>query len=234
MKRSWRVSVVVLVFALVAAACTSGGGNDGNNGSSTGSSGPIKLTMWVGYTPPPPENQSFEYLSIERMVKEFEADNPDITIELQYVNSDNALQKATVAIQGNQQPDISYQYGTNMAQLAQSPKIVDLTDRVNAGELQLERLLPGRAGGRDRRRQASSASPRSSTTSPSSTTRTCSQQAGVPEPTARLDLGRPPGRREGDHRPGQQGVRPGASRSTAARPRCGSTRRCCGRPAATS
>ena len=54
----------------------------GNNGNSTGSSGPIKLTMWVGYTPPPPENQSFEYLSIDRMVKEFEADNPDITIEL--------------------------------------------------------------------------------------------------------------------------------------------------------
>ncbi len=63
MKRSWRVSVVVLVFAVVAAACTGGGGNDQNNGNSSGSSGPIKLTMWMGYTPPPPVNQSFEYLS---------------------------------------------------------------------------------------------------------------------------------------------------------------------------
>jgi multiple sugar transport system substrate-binding protein len=143
MKRSWRVSVVVLVFAVVAAACTSGGGNDQNNGDSSGSSGPIKLTMWVGYTPPPPENQSFEYLSIDRMVKAFEADNPGITIELQYVNSDNALQKATVAIQGNQQPDISYQYGTNMAQLAQSPKIVDLTDRVNAASYNWSDFYPG-------------------------------------------------------------------------------------------
>ena len=112
MMRSWRVSVVVLVFAVVAAACTSGGGGGGgggggNNSGATG--GPVHLTMWMGYTPPPPTNQSFEYLSIQRMVTAFEAQNPGITIELQYVNSDNALQKATVAIQGNQQPDISYQ-----------------------------------------------------------------------------------------------------------------------------
>jgi multiple sugar transport system substrate-binding protein len=140
MKRSWRVFVFVLAFALVAAACTSGGGND-QNGTDTG--GPIHLTMWVGYTPPPPENQSFEYLSIDRMVKEFEAQNPDITIELQYVNSDNALQKATVAIQGNQQPDISYQYGTNMAQLAATPKIVDLTDRVNDPSYNWGDFYPG-------------------------------------------------------------------------------------------
>ena len=99
--------------------------------------------MWVGYTPPPPENESHEYLSIERMVTEFEADNPDITIELQYVNSDNALQKATVAIQGNKQPDISYQYGTNMPQLAQSPEIVDLTSRVNEADYDWADFFPG-------------------------------------------------------------------------------------------
>jgi multiple sugar transport system substrate-binding protein len=99
--------------------------------------------MWVGYTPPPPEDQSAEYLSIQRMVTDFEAQNPDISIELQYVNSDNALQKATVAIQGGQQPDISYQYGTNMAQLAESPKIVDLTDRVNAASYAWGDFYPG-------------------------------------------------------------------------------------------
>src|SRR5574341_1032614 len=121
MKRWW--VPVALVFALVAAACTGGGDENGNE---NGSGGPIHLVMWMGYTPPPPENESFEYLSIKRMVDEFEQQNPNITIELQYVNSDNALQKATVAIQGNQQPDISCQYGTNMAQLATSPALVDL------------------------------------------------------------------------------------------------------------
>jgi len=138
MKRFWLVMPFVL--ALVAAACTSGDDGGGTTGTTsatgaTGASGEqIHLIMWMGYTPPPPEADSLEYLSIERMVKEFEAANPNITIELQYVNSDNALQKATVALQGNEQPDISYQYGTNMPQLATAPKLVDLTDRVNAAD----------------------------------------------------------------------------------------------------
>jgi multiple sugar transport system substrate-binding protein len=132
---------VAVVFALVAAACT-GGGDDANNDNSN-STGPINLVMWIGYTPPPPENESFEYLSIKRMVDEFHQQNPNINIELQYVNSDNALQKATVAIQGNQQPDISYQYGTNMAQLATSPALVDLTDRVHEAGFNWDDFYPG-------------------------------------------------------------------------------------------
>jgi multiple sugar transport system substrate-binding protein len=136
MRRWWLP--VALVFALVAVACTGDGDNEEN-----ASGGPVHLVMWIGYTPPPPENESFEYLSIKRMVDEFEKQNPDITIELQYVNSDNALQKATVAIQGNQQPDISYQYGTNMPQLAQSPALVDLTDRVQQNGYNWDDFFPG-------------------------------------------------------------------------------------------
>jgi multiple sugar transport system substrate-binding protein len=124
MKR--RLMMLSLVAALVVGACT-GGGNS-STGGTTG--GQINLTMWIGYTPPPPVNQSQEYLSIQDIVKRFEAAHSNITIDLQYVNSDNALQKATVALQGGQQPDISYQYGTNMPQLAQAPKLVDLTQRV--------------------------------------------------------------------------------------------------------
>jgi multiple sugar transport system substrate-binding protein len=77
------------------------------------------------------------------MVDEFQKQNPNITIELQYVNSDYALQKATVAITGNKQPDISYQYGTNMPQLAQAPKIVDLTDRVKESGFNWNDFFPG-------------------------------------------------------------------------------------------
>src|SRR5581483_9873072 len=137
MKRFWLA--LPLVLALVATACTGGGGG----GTATGSGGQIHLVMWMGYTPPPPANQSYEYLSIERMVKEVEKQNPNITIELQYVNSDYALQKATVAIQGNKQPDISYQYGTNMPQLAQSPKLVDLTSRVQSNGFNWDDFYPG-------------------------------------------------------------------------------------------
>jgi len=144
MRRTWKLALPLAVV-LVAVACT--GGGDSSSSSSSGSTGgsgdQIDLVMWMGYTPPPPENQSFEYRSIERMVNEFEAANPNISIELQYVNSDYALQKATVAIQGNKQPDISYQYGTNMPQLASSPKVVDLTSRVNEGDYNWDDFFQG-------------------------------------------------------------------------------------------
>src|SRR5436190_1046667 len=142
MRRSWKV--VVSVLAIVAAACTSGNGSTAANGTGTGiPSGQVHLVMWIGYTPPPPVNTSQEFLSIQDMVKAFQKLHPNITIDLQYVNSDYALQKATVAIQGNKQPDISYQYGTNMPQLAQAPKLVDLTSRVNSGGYNFGDFFPG-------------------------------------------------------------------------------------------
>ena len=142
MKRFWLV--VPFVLALIAAACTSGDDGGGNTGATGGASGgPVNLIMWLGYTPPPPEADSLEYLSIERMVNDFQASHPDITIELQYVNSDNALQKATVALAGNEQPDISYQYGTNMPQLATAPKLIDLTERVSDPAFDWEDFFEG-------------------------------------------------------------------------------------------
>jgi multiple sugar transport system substrate-binding protein len=128
MKRLWLM--VVVAFALVATACTNDSGDETGTPSGGASAAPVELTMWIGYTPPPPVEESSEYLSIQSIVDDFTAANPNVTINLEYVNSDNALQKSTVALQGGEAPDISYQYGTNMPQLAQSPQLVDLTDRV--------------------------------------------------------------------------------------------------------
>ena len=82
---------------------------------------------------------------------------------------------------------------------------------MNAGELRLGRLLPGRAGGRDRRR------PRAGRAGARRQPGGRLQQGPVregrrPRTHRRLDVGRPPRRREGDHRPGEQGVRPGVPR----------------------
>jgi multiple sugar transport system substrate-binding protein len=143
MRRFWIVLPIALL--LFAGACTNGGSSNG--GASTpgnsAAAGPADLTMWIGYTPPPPENQSFEYNSIKRMVDEFNKQNPNISIDLQYVNSDFALQKATVALQGGKAPDISYQYGTNMPQLAQTPKLVDLTQKVQEAGFSWNDFFPG-------------------------------------------------------------------------------------------
>jgi multiple sugar transport system substrate-binding protein len=134
---------LALVFALVGVACT-GGSDDGGGGGSDGGSGPIELTMWMGNTPPPPVSQARAFLSLQSIVEAFNAAHDDqIHVTMQYVNSDNALQKATVALQGGEQPDISYQYGTNMAQLAQSPTLVDLTDRVQEASFNWDDFFEG-------------------------------------------------------------------------------------------
>ena len=141
MRRLWTLLAVAL---LIAAACTSDGGTSSTTDTGGGSAtGEVDLTMWIGYTPPPPENQSQEYLSIKDMVDRYTADHPNVHIDLQYVNSDNALQKATVALQGDQAPDISYQYGTNMPQLATAPQLVDLTDRVQEGDFNWDDFFEG-------------------------------------------------------------------------------------------
>lgn len=116
-----------LVFVLVGVACTGGGSS---SSSASGNGSVIQLTLWMGYTPPPPQSQAVEYLSLQKIIDAFNSEHPGIRVTMQYVNSDNALQKATLALQGNEQPDIAYMYGTNMPQLAQTPKLVDLTSRV--------------------------------------------------------------------------------------------------------
>ena len=208
MKRSWRVSVVVLVFAVVAAACTSGGGNDQNNGNSSGSSGPIKLTMWIGYTPPPPG---------EPIVR-VPVDRPDG----QGVRGGQSGHHDRAAVREQRQraaegdgrdpgqPAARHLLPVRHEHGAARPDPEDRRpDGSGAvGGLQLERLLPRRAGGRDRRR------PRARRPGARRQPGGRLQQGPVrqgrhPRTHGRLDVGRPARRREGDHRPREQGVRAG-------------------------
>ncbi len=136
MRRLGVAASVALV--MLATACSSG-----STGGSAAPNGVVKLVMWMGYTPPPPVNQSQEYLSLKSQVAEFTRLHPKIHIQLQYVNNDFALQKVTVALQGGQQPDISYQYGTNMPQVSQAPKVVNLTKTVQQPAFGWSDFVPG-------------------------------------------------------------------------------------------
>jgi multiple sugar transport system substrate-binding protein len=115
---------VAMALVLLVAACS--------GGSSTGAApgGVVNLVLWMGYTPPPPPSQGAEYESLKAIVAAFTRLHPNIHIRMEYVNNDDALQKVTVALQGGEQPDISYQYGTNMPQVSQAPAIVNLTQTV--------------------------------------------------------------------------------------------------------
>jgi len=130
-----RLSVILSVFALLASACT-GGGDDEPSPSAGGSSGPVTLTFWHGYT-------EVEADSLNALLDRWNSENPDITVEPLFVNNDNALQKLTVALQGGEPPDITYQYGSSLAQVASAPGLVDLTDWVEGPDVNWEDFIPG-------------------------------------------------------------------------------------------
>ena len=148
MKRLGVAASIALV--LLAAAC---GGSSGSS-SAQSPNGVVNLVLWMGYTPPPPASQGAEYESLKALVADFTKLHPKIHIRMEYVNNDNALEKLTVALQGNKPPDITYQYGTNLPQLAPGAEVVDLTKIASSRRrLQLERLPRRRARRLHRQRQ---------------------------------------------------------------------------------
>jgi multiple sugar transport system substrate-binding protein len=128
------VFTILATLALVGAACGGGGEDASPTVGGSGASGePVQITLWHGYGEPGERNgvENFEADSMERLIDEFNQTHPDIHVDNVFCcSNDNALQKVTVALQGDQQPDITYQYGTSLPQLGNSPGIMDLTDRV--------------------------------------------------------------------------------------------------------
>lgn len=136
-----RHHLVVIVAALgLLAACTGGGGDGGTETGATGATGepagPVTLTMWHGYT-------DAEADSLTALLADWNATNPDIQIEPLFVNNDKALQKLTVALQGGEPPDITYQYGSSLPQLAAAPGLVDLTTWTQQPDVDWEDFVQG-------------------------------------------------------------------------------------------
>ena len=130
-----RALIVVAALGLLASACTGGGDDEGTSPTEQTAQGPVTLTFWHGYT-------DAEADSLNALLDEWNADNPDIQIDPLFVNNDKALQKLTVALQGEEPPDITYQYGSSLPQLAAAPGLVDLTDWVEQPEVDWEDFIP--------------------------------------------------------------------------------------------
>src|SRR5881397_1711087 len=133
-----------MVVAFVAAACT-GGGDGGESPGGNGTTGVEHIILWQGYGAPtqPGETPNREADSMRALVEEFNTTHPNISVEIINYNNDNALAKLTVALQAGEPPDITYQYGSSMPQLAAAPGIVDLTSRVEASGFDWNDFYPG-------------------------------------------------------------------------------------------
>jgi multiple sugar transport system substrate-binding protein len=127
--------VLLAVLGLLASACT---GGDDNESATTGetASGPVTLTFWHGY-------QDYEADWLNAALDTWNTENPDIQIDPLFVNNDKALQKLTVALQGDEAPDITYQYGSSLPSVAAAPGLVDLTDWTQQPDVNWEDFVPG-------------------------------------------------------------------------------------------
>lgn len=115
-----------LAVAALAAACASDSGT-GAAGGDAGSGGPVTIELWHGQT-------DFALDAIKKLVADFERAHPDIKVDLSGgVLADAMLQKVTAALASDSPPDIAYIFGSDLPNVARSPKVADLTDMVNSG-----------------------------------------------------------------------------------------------------
>ncbi len=110
--------------ALVLAACGGGGGGSGSSTAAKKSSGPVTITFWHG------QNQSAGKV-IKSLADEFNRTHTDVKVDAQIGAVADSLQaKMTAALAGGKYPDVVYIFGPNVANLARSPKALDLTKAV--------------------------------------------------------------------------------------------------------
>ncbi|WP_328473160.1 ABC transporter substrate-binding protein [Streptomyces sp. NBC_00448] len=125
--------------AAVAAAAGAGpllsacGAGDGDG---VGKDGRVTVELWHGQT-------DVGRAAIEGLVAEFNRTHPTIRVDPGGgVLSDSMLQKVTAALASGSYPDIAYIFGSDLASVARSPKVVDLTATVRNGPTPWNRFWP--------------------------------------------------------------------------------------------
>jgi multiple sugar transport system substrate-binding protein len=113
-----RMTMAAALVALGLAACGSDSGSGGGN------SGSGAIQIWEGWT-------GAEAKEFAKLVKQYEKQNPGTKVSTLYVNNDNTLQKVLTAVRGGSVPDIAYLYGSWAPNVAQIPKVVNLTNVVS-------------------------------------------------------------------------------------------------------
>ena len=105
--------IAVLAFAL--AACGGGGGSS--------SSGPTEIAVWHGY-------QDTEGEVFKSLVDQYNKEHPDVKVSELYSSNDLVLQKVLTAVRGNSAPDVAYMFGSWSPNIAKIPSLVNMADEV--------------------------------------------------------------------------------------------------------
>ncbi|MEO8687417.1 MAG: ABC transporter substrate-binding protein [Solirubrobacteraceae bacterium] len=109
--------------ALLALAGCGGGGDSGAKSSG----GPVEITMWHG-------QDDIAGKVLGKLADEFNRTHSDVKVKATTggVVADQMRQKVTTALASGAYPDVAYIFGSDLANLARSDKVLDLTDDVKA------------------------------------------------------------------------------------------------------
>jgi multiple sugar transport system substrate-binding protein len=138
MRKGGRVKRIATLLALLALIMGVAACSDDNKGDS-GSGGTVEIKFWHGQTQGPAK-------LLQDMTDEFNRTHPKIKVSKDFggVNSDRMLQKVTAGLQAGSYPDIAYIYGSDLANLARSDKLLDLTDKKS--EIEWDQFFPAAQG----------------------------------------------------------------------------------------
>jgi len=112
-----RLALFALALVLVAATAATA--------SSLGArQAPVHIVLWHGFT-------EFEATALKSQIDKFNKSQSGVRVKAQfYGDADYGLQKVLTAISGGKYPDIAFLFGSFAANIAKSPKTLDLTKRV--------------------------------------------------------------------------------------------------------
>jgi multiple sugar transport system substrate-binding protein len=115
------LAAAAMILIVVAAGCGSSSSSSSTSASPGGSG---TVTLWHG-------DVDVERAALEGMAAQYNAANPPWKVQTVFSgNSDYALQKLLTAMAGGKAPDMMYQYGSSLPNLARSPKIVTIGDLI--------------------------------------------------------------------------------------------------------
>ena len=117
-------TALVVVAMSAVAAC----GNSADDGTT--------ITVAHGYT-------DAEAAALKSQAAQWNHDHPKAKVNLVFNGgNDSALQKTVAGFTAGNYPDVAYEYGSSAAQLARQPKLVDLTAKVQAADVDWNDFYP--------------------------------------------------------------------------------------------
>ncbi len=119
-----QVAALVVAGMALAVAVTGCGSSSSSTGASASPGGSGTVTLWHG-------DVDVERAALEAMAAQYNGTGPAWKVETVFSgNSDYALQKLLTAMAGGKAPDMMYQYGSSLPNLARSSRIVTIGDLI--------------------------------------------------------------------------------------------------------